>query len=350
MIEDELRAAFARHEKLTPPTGPVRAAIDQSVTRRRRRRRRVRLAGTALAMVAVALVGFTVVAPRPPEPGHLATLPAPVPGGPLNLLLLGLDQVDASRRADTILLVHVPADRDRLYLVSIPRDMLVPTPDGTSTGKLNATFSEPAASGDLGAGYRATRQAVTRLTGVRIDAGAVLTYAATRKLTDEVGGVPLCLPAPVRSVHTHRRFPAGCQRLDGAQAVDLLRQRYGLRDAVLDRERNATRYAAGLLRQVRERGTLTDPVQLSRLITSLGPAVTVDTGDTPLPALLSVVARTAAAEPIALGLPVRYEEWTERGFEPDPTRAPGFLDALRADRLAGWVAAHPEEVTPMGQR
>ena len=30
MIEDDLRAAFARHETLTPPTGPVRAAWRQS--------------------------------------------------------------------------------------------------------------------------------------------------------------------------------------------------------------------------------------------------------------------------------------------------------------------------------
>ncbi len=55
MIEDELRAAFARLEESTPPVGPVRAAVDRAVITRRRRRRRVRLAGTALAVAAVAL-------------------------------------------------------------------------------------------------------------------------------------------------------------------------------------------------------------------------------------------------------------------------------------------------------
>ncbi|MFI7219433.1 LCP family protein [Micromonospora maritima] len=350
MIEDELRAAFARHEELAPPTGPVRAAIDQAVVGRRRRRRRVRLAGTSLAVAAVALVGFTVAAPRPPAPAPPAARPTPTPEGAMNVLLLGVDQAGPDRRADSILLVHVPADRSRLYLVSIPRDTLVPMPDGASADKINATFSRAAASGDLAAGYRATRQAVGRLTGVRVDAGAVLTYAATRELTDEVGGVPVCLPAPVRSVHTDRRFPAGCQRLDGTQAVDLLRQRYGLRDGGLDRDRNATRYAAGLLRQVRERGTLTDPARLGRLVGALGPGLTVDTGATSLPVLLSLVARATAAEPVAVGLPVRYDEWTDRGFEPDPTLAPGFLEALRADRVAGWTAAHPDHVTPLRQR
>ncbi|MFI6129762.1 LCP family protein [Micromonospora sp. NPDC051141] len=347
MIEDELRAAFARYEALTPSTGPVRAAIDRAVARRRRRRRRVRLAGTALAVAAVALVGFTVAAPRPPQPTPLVTAaPSPPPATALNVLLLGLDQADASRRADSIVLVHVPADRSRLYLVSIPRDLLVPMPDG-GTGKLSATFALGAGSGDLAAGYRATRQAVTRLTGAPVDAGAVLTYQATRTLTDAVGGVPVCLPAAVRSVHTDRRFPAGCQRLDGGQAVDLLRQRYGLRDAVLDRERNALRYAAGLLRQIREQGITSDPVRLGRLVGQVGPALTTDTGDLSLPALLSVAVRAGTADPVALGLPVRYQEWTARGFEPDPTLVDDFLAALRGDRLDGWTAAHPAQAVSL---
>ncbi|MEU4788244.1 LCP family protein [Micromonospora tulbaghiae] len=348
MIEDELRAAFARIEESTPPVGPLRVAVDRAVISRRRRRRRVRLAGTALAVAAVALVGFTAMAPRPPAPTAAPALPTPVPepAGALNLLLLGVDQSAGSRRADSVLLMHLPADRSRLYLVSLPRDLLVPSQGGTE--KLNATFSRAAGSGtDLAAGYRTTREAVARLTGVRVDAGAVLTYPGARELTDAVGGVPVCLPAPVRSVHTERRFPAGCQRLNGAAAVDLLRQRYGLRDGGLDRDRNAARYAAGLLRQLREQGTATDPAQLGRLLLRVGPAVTADTGDLSLPALVAASGRAAAAEPVGLSFPVDFDDWEGRGFEPDPTLAPGFLDALRADRLAQWAAAHPDRVTAL---
>ncbi|WP_174532857.1 LCP family protein [Micromonospora chalcea] len=347
MIEDELRAAFARLEESTPPVGPVRAAVDRAVITRRRRRRRVRLAGTALAVAAVALVGFTAMVPRPPAPtaAPLLATPEPEPGGALNLLLLGVDQSAGSRRADSVLLVHLPADRSRLYLVSLPRDLLVPVPGGTE--KLNATFSRAAGSGtDLAAGYRATRQAVAQLTGVRVDAGAVLTYPGARELTDAVGGVPVCLPEPVRSVHTERRFPAGCQRLDGAAAVDLLRQRYGLRDGGLDRDRNVARYAAGLLRQMRERGTATDPAQLGRLLVRIGPAVTIDAGDLSLPALVGATGRAGAAEPVAVAFPV-LAEWNGRGYEADPELTPGFLDALRADRLGEWSAAHPARVTSL---
>lgn len=346
MIEDDLRAAFARREALTPPTGPVRAAIDRAVVRRRRRRLRLRLAGTALAVVAAALAGFTAIAPRPPETANLLATPSPTPTGALNVLLLGLDQAGTGRRADSVLLVHVPADRSRLYLVSLPRDLLVPIP-GRGTDKLNASFAFGAGpSGkDLSAGYRATRQVVAQLTGVRIDAGAVLTYGATRELTDAVGGVSVCLPTAIRSYHTRRTYPAGCQRLDGAAAVDVLRQRYGLPDAGLDRDRNAGRYAAGLLTRVREQGVLTNPVLLSRLVTKVGPGLVTDTGELSLPALVSAAGNAASAEPVAVGLPVRYTEKQPYGFRLDPALAPGFLDALRADRLGEWTAAHPKQVT-----
>ncbi|MEU4367259.1 LCP family protein [Micromonospora chersina] len=348
MIEDDLRAAFARREALTPPTAPVRAAIDRAVVRRRRRRLRLRLAGTALAVVAAALAGFTAVAPRPPETATLLATPSPTPTGALNVLLLGLDQAGGGRRADSVLLAHVPADRSRLYLVSLPRDLLVPIP-GRGTDKLNAsfTFGVGPAGKDLAAGYRATREVVAQLTGVRIDAGAVLTYKATRELTDAVGGVPVCLPAAVRSVHTQRRFPAGCQTLDGTAAVDLLRQRYGLRDGGLDRDRNAGRYAAGLLTRIREQGVLTNPVLLNRLITQVGPGLVTDTGETSLLTLVSVAGKAATAEPVAVGLPIRFTDRQPYGERLDPALAPGFLDALRTDRLGEWTAAHPKQVTAL---
>ncbi|MFG3603519.1 LCP family protein [Micromonospora chersina] len=350
MIEDDLRAAFARREALTPPTAPVRAAIDRAVVRRRRRRLRLRLAGTALAVVAAALAGFTAIAPRPPETANLLATPSPTPTGALNVLLLGLDQTGAGRRADSVLLVHVPADRSRLYLVSLPRDLLVPIP-GRGTDKLNASFAFGAGpSGtDLAAGYRATRQVVAQLTGVRIDAGAVLTYGATRELTDAVGGVPVCLPITVRSYHTHRTYRAGCQRLDGAAAVDVLRQRFNMPEGGLDRDRNAARYAAGLLHRVQEQGVLTDPLLLSRLITKIGSEAVIDTGELSLPALVSAAGKAATAEPVAVGLPVRHGKAEELplGFRLDPALAPGFLDALRTDRLGEWTAAHPKQVTTL---
>ncbi|PWR15850.1 LytR family transcriptional regulator [Micromonospora sicca] len=354
MIEDDLRAAFARHETLTPSTGPVRAAIERTVVRRRRHRfrLRLRLGGTALALVVAALVGVPAFTPDRTVTVPLLTGSAPpTPTGALNVLLVGADgPADRPYRfADSVLLVHVPADRSRLYLVSLPRDLEVSIP-GHGRDKLNAALSFGAGQPrpDLARGYALTRRVVSDTIGVRIDAGAVLTYPVVRKLADAVGGVPVCLPAEIRSAHTRRVFPAGCQQLDGAASVDLLRQRQGMPDGSLDRDRNAQRYAAGLLRRVDERGVLTDPVLLSKLLTQVGTGLVTETGETSLPALLSVATKGTGAAPVAMVLPVEYVEKPNYRFRLDPALGPGFLTALREDRLGEWTAAHPDRVTGLG--
>ncbi|MEV0154210.1 LCP family protein [Micromonospora sp. NPDC050686] len=342
MTEDQLRAAFARHEPLTPPVGPVRAAIDRLVVRRRRRRRTAAAAGAVLALLGA--VGLAAPQLRPVPTGGTAAGPA-APAAALNVLLLGVDVADGARapRADSVLIVHVPADRSRLYLISVPRDLPVAYPGGR-IGKLNATFV--AGGTDLRAGYAATHRAVTDLTGVRMDAGAVLSYPVLRTLTDALDGVPVCLPQRVRSVHTGRVFPAGCQRLDGRASVDLLRQRYGMTWGGFDRDRNAQRYAAGLLHRVDERGVLTDPALLAALLRELnrGGLVT-QTGSATVPELLALASAAASADPVAVSVPAVFSA-DSSGVALDPA-ARSFFPALRDDRLADWTARNPKWVTEL---
>lgn len=63
MIEDDLRAAFVRHEPLTPSTGPLRVAIDRLAAVRRRRRQRFQAAGVTLALLAALGVGVPQLRP-----------------------------------------------------------------------------------------------------------------------------------------------------------------------------------------------------------------------------------------------------------------------------------------------
>ncbi|MEU5562958.1 LCP family protein [Micromonospora musae] len=344
MTENELRAAFARHEALTPPAGPVRAAIDRAVVVRRRRRQRFGAAGVALAVLGALGVGIPQLAPRP-GPQDATTVAGPSTGlrtGALNLLVLGLDTRSgaAPPSADSVMIVHLPADRSRPYLISLPRDLEVEIP-GFRRDKLNAAFAYGAGREhpDRSKGYDLTRRVVAELIGVPVDAGVVLTFPALRKVTDVLGGVEVCLPQQVRSVHTRRVFPAGCQHLDGPASTDLLRQRRGLPDGGQDRDRNAQRFVAGLVRQAGEKGALTDPVQISRLLAAVGPELTV--AGASVPDLLRVVPELASVEPVGLSLPVVDDVPRLRA---DPRVAPAFLDALREDRLDRWAAANPDGV------
>ncbi|MEV5764996.1 LCP family protein [Micromonospora sp. NPDC052213] len=349
MIEDDLRAAFARHEALTPPVGPLRSAIDRLAAARRRRRRRLRAGGAALALLGVLAIGIPPFTPdRVAEDATLLAEPAgSAPTGALNILLLGVDgsAKEPARLADSVLLVHIPADRSRPYLISLPRDLAVPIP-GHGTDKLNAAFRYGAGDGrpDLGRGYELTRRVVTDLTGVRVDAGAVLTFPVLRRLTDEVDGVEVCLPREVRSIHTKRVFPTGCQRLDGAASVDLLRQRRGLPEGGLDRDRHAQLFAAGLIRRAGEQGVLANPASLFALVDTVGADLVVGGDGSPLVDLLKVLPDLKSVDPVGLSLPVGPPEGLGWRLPPDPKEAPAFLAALREDRLAQWAARNPGQV------
>ena len=122
---------------------------------------------------------------RPPRP----------PGRAENWLLVGSDRRadqattgrDATQplwrygaqRADTIMLVHLPADRDRAYLVSFPRDAWVPI-QGHGNGKLNAAFSF--------GGPPLLIATMERLTGVRVDHFAILDFEGFRSMTTRWAG------------------------------------------------------------------------------------------------------------------------------------------------------------------
>ena len=349
MIEDDLRAAFARHEALTPPVGPLRSAIDRLAAARRRRRLRLRAGGATLALLGMLGIGIPQFTPdRVAENAALLAEPAgSAPTGALNILLLGADgsAKEPSRLADSILLVHIPADRSRPYLISLPRDLAVPIP-GHGTDKLNSAFLHGAGHDrpDPKRGYELTRRVVADLTGVRVDAGAVLTYPVLRRLTDEVHGVEVCLPREVRSIHTRRVFPTGCQRLDGAASVDLLRQRQGLPEGGLDRDRHAQLFAAGLIRRADEQEVLTNPVRLLALVGTVGADLVAGSDGTPLVDLLKVLSDLKSVDPVGLSLPVGPPEGLGWRLPPDPKEAPAFLAALREDRLAQWVAQHPDQV------
>ncbi|MBF9130723.1 LCP family protein [Plantactinospora sp. S1510] len=356
VVEDELRATFARHEQLTPDIGPLRTAIGVAATARRRRRRSVQAAGAALAMIAVLVlptlgrgVGVPPIVDIAVPP--LATGPTR-PAEPLNFLILGVDGGDGrtnGHRADTVLIVHIPADRSRPYLVSLPRDLGVEVP-GHGFDKLSSAFylgsHRPGSRPDLVAGAALTERTVTELSQVRFDATATLTYAGLRELTDALDGVRVCLPEQVRSRHTARTFPAGCQKLDGAAAQDLLRQRYKLKNGAHDRDRNGQRFAEALMHRATDPATAMNPVRVTELVRAVGGNLVLDLDGTTPAELFSTLRAVAATDAVGIGWTYHSERGPGGEYESlDPAESHSLFDALRGDTLAEWAAKHPARVT-----
>lgn len=70
--------------------------------------------------------------------------------GPIDMLLLGVDARERwaadDVRADSIIVLHIPASHDQAYLISIPRDTQTEIP-GHGVDKINAAFQAGARNG-----------------------------------------------------------------------------------------------------------------------------------------------------------------------------------------------------------
>jgi LCP family protein required for cell wall assembly len=209
--------------------------------------------------------------------------PVRAPGRAQNWLLVGSDRRadrattgrDANQplwrygaqRADTIMLVHLPADRDRAYLVSLPRDSWVPI-QGRGTAKLNAAFSF--------GGPPLLIATIERLTGVRIDHFAILDFEGFKSMTDALGGVDVHVTRTVWAPAQKVLWPAGSLHLNGARALDFVRQRHNLPGGDLGRIKRQQAFLKALAGQTVEQGTLANPLKLNALLEALTKAVSLD--------------------------------------------------------------------------
>ena len=217
----------------------------------------------------------------------------PLPRELFDALDVGPDQ--GTLNTDTLILVRIPDEAGLpTTAVSIPRDSYVAIP-GFGTHKINSAYARAAAAArtrlaaqgvtgpalEQQAAQAARRTLVTtveQLTGVSVDHYAEVNLAGFADITQAVGGVPVCLNAPVRDSYSGADFPAGPQTLQGPAALAFVRQRHGLPRGDLDRVVRQQAFLASLAHEVLSTGTLADPAQVSGLIAAVSRYVVVDSG------------------------------------------------------------------------
>ncbi|WP_235780977.1 LCP family protein [Sinomonas notoginsengisoli] len=200
----------------------------------------------------------------------------------VNILLVGtdsraatIDQAESGaasdQRSDTIMLVHIPADRKGAYVVSIMRDLWVPIP-GHGTAKVNAALAY--------GGVPLMVQTAESLLHQRIDHVAFMDFEGFKGLTDAVGGVPVDVPLPFTAQQTegNPHFDKGLQTLDGFRALAFVRERYSFKDGDYQRVRDQQIYLKALLNKVIKPETLANPVTVSQIVSQFSPYLTVDSG------------------------------------------------------------------------
>jgi polyisoprenyl-teichoic acid--peptidoglycan teichoic acid transferase len=135
----------------------------------------------------------------------------------------------AGQRSDTIKILHVDPANSTAQLLSIPRDTYVQMSDiPASTGlttdnKINTAFNN---------GPNPLVQTIENTFGIPIQHFVILDFSDEVNLVNAVGGISLDFPFPVRdddngNNNSGLNIPnAGCQTLNGTQALALSRSRY----------------------------------------------------------------------------------------------------------------------------
>jgi LCP family protein required for cell wall assembly len=211
----------------------------------------------------------------------------PGPGRGTNWLLVGSDsrqgltpeqQRDLATggdigtgRTDTILLIHVPefGTGNPTTVVSIPRDSYVPIP-GHSKDKINSAFA-------MG-GAPLLIQTLEQATGLRLNHYAEIGFSGFAGVVDALGGITVCPTTPIDDPLAGIDLPAGCQKLDGRNALGYVRSRDTPR-ADLDRMVNQRQFVSALLHRAASPAVWLNPWRWYSVPRAAAGALTVDQGD-----------------------------------------------------------------------
>jgi LCP family protein required for cell wall assembly len=174
-------------------------------------------------------------------------------------------------RTDTIMLVHVPGlgSSAPTTMVSLPRDSYLDIP-GHGSDKINAAFA-------IG-GAPLLAQTVEQATGIRLDHYAEVGFDGFAALVDAVGGVTMCPTEPISDPLAGIDLPAGCQKLDGRNALGFVRTRATPR-ADLDRMIHQRELMSALLHRAVSPSVLLNPLRWYPMAHAVTGSLSVDQGD-----------------------------------------------------------------------
>jgi LCP family protein required for cell wall assembly len=186
---------------------------------------------------------------------------------------------EGSQRTDTIMLIHI-GDDGKPTLISLPRDSYVIIPahialDGSSVedrkNKINTAYSK--------GGVPLLVETVERNTGLHIDHYMQVGFKGIRDITNAVGGVNMCVPADVTDKNSGLNLLAGCQELDGKNALAYVRMRYADPKGDLGRVERQQQFLSSVMKKVATPAVLLNPVRMWKLVDAGTASVNVGDSD-----------------------------------------------------------------------
>jgi LCP family protein required for cell wall assembly len=210
----------------------------------------------------------------------------PLPGAGTNWLIAGSDsrqgltraqerqystgRLTGAGRSDTILILHIPSGGGGMpILISIPRDSYVDIP-GVGMDKINAAFS-------IG-GPALLAKTVQNATGLYINHYMDIGFGGFVNVVNAVGGVRMCVTAPLRDQASGVNLRRGCQILSGGEALAYVRDRHSFATQDLQREQDQRLFLKALLTKMTSSGVLFNPFAVLPAASGAVANLTVDNG------------------------------------------------------------------------
>ncbi|MFT4201167.1 MAG: LCP family protein [Gordonia sp. (in: high G+C Gram-positive bacteria)] len=204
-------------------------------------------------------------------------------------------------RTDTIMLIAKPV-KGPTAIISIPRDLFVEIPGGNGQHKINAAYS-------MG-GPKLLVQTIESVAGIHIDHYAEIGFGGFADIVDSIGGVKVCLKESMRDRKAGLRLKAGCQKVNGKQALGLVRSR-DFPNADLVRVVNQRKVFVALVDKAASPGVVLNPFRLIPFIDGTISALTVDKGDHTWD--LARLAWSLRGSPLMVTVPTGGSVWSYDG-------------------------------------
>jgi LCP family protein required for cell wall assembly len=189
-------------------------------------------------------------------------------------------------QSDTMMIVHIAANRQWAEVMSIPRDSYVSIPackmgNGQMSGPQQFKINEAFAIGNLDGnntalGVACTIKTVEQDTNIYLDHFVVVNFTGFQNMVSALGGVEECNTQPINDPLSGLKLPAGQHLLDPKQALAYVRARYTLGDGSdLERIMRQQAFMSALIQRVKSK--LLNPVAIYNFLDAATKSLTIDT-------------------------------------------------------------------------
>ncbi len=209
----------------------------------------------------------------------------------------GSTKVADGKRTDSIILVHVPSGGGKPALISLPRDSYVQIP-GHGHNKINAAYS-------LG-GPKLLVSTIEKATGLRMDGYVEIGFGGFASVVDSLSGVDICVARPMDDRRAGINLKAGCQTLNGPNALGYVRARYSDPLGDIGRAQRQRQFLGAIMHKALSPATVLIPWRYYGFATSAGAGLTVgeDTTLRDVTRVLQAMRSVSGGQGLSLTVPV----------------------------------------------